>query len=58
MRTPLAWLNLWHDKPRTATAAAGTAFAVVLILMQLGFFKSIIHTATIVYDQLDFDVVI
>lgn len=58
MRTPLAWLNLWHDKPRTATALAGTAFAVVLILMQLGFFKSIIHTATVVYDQLEFDVVL
>jgi putative ABC transport system permease protein len=56
MRTPLAWLNLRHDKTRTATALAGTAFAVVLILMQLGFFKSILHTATVVYDQLEFDV--
>ena len=58
MRTPLAWLNLRHDKTRTATALAGTAFAVVLILMQLGFFKSILHTATVVYDQLEFDVVL
>jgi len=58
MRTPLAWLNLRHDKTRTATALAGTAFAVVLILMQLGFFKSILHTATVVYEQLDFDVAI
>jgi putative ABC transport system permease protein len=58
MRTPLAWLNLWHEKGRTATALAGTAFAVVLVLLQLGFFKSTLFTATILYDQLDFDVVI
>jgi putative ABC transport system permease protein len=58
MRTPLAWLNLWHDKGRTATALAGTAFAVILVLMQLGFFKSTMFTATILYDQVDFDVVL
>jgi len=58
MRTPLAWLNLWHDKSRTATALAGTAFAVILVLLQLGFFKSVLFTATILYDQVDFDVVI
>ncbi|MBA4018415.1 MAG: hypothetical protein C0483_14710 [Pirellula sp.] len=58
MRTPLAWLNLLHDKGRTATAMAGTTFAVVLVLMQLGFFTSVLKTARIVYDDLDFDVVI
>jgi putative ABC transport system permease protein len=58
MRTPLAWLNLWHEKGRTATALAGTAFAVILVLLQLGFFKSTLFTATILYDQLDFDAVI
>ena len=58
MRTPLAWLNLLHDKGRTATAMAGTSFAVVLVLMQLGFFTSVLKTARIVYDDLDFDVVI
>lgn len=58
MRTPLAWLNLWHDKTRTATALAGTAFAVVLVLMQLGFFRSVLKTARIVYDDVKFDVVI
>lgn len=58
MRIPLAWLNLQHDKTRTATALAGTTFAVVLVLMQLGFFRSVIHTAGVVYQELDFDVVI
>lgn len=58
MRTPLAWLNLWHDKARTLTALAGAAFAVILVLMQLGFFRSVLHTASVLYDQLQFDVVI
>lgn len=58
MRTPLAWLNLWHEKARTLTAVAGTAFAVVLVLMQLGFFGAVVRTATLVYDQIEFDVVL
>jgi len=31
---------------------------VVLILMQLGFFRAVVHTASIAYQPLDFDVVI
>jgi putative ABC transport system permease protein len=58
MHTPLALLNLWNDKPRTAVALLGTAFAVVLVLMQLGFFRSVLHTASILYDQLEFDVAV
>lgn len=58
MRTPLAWLNLWHDKARTLTALSGAAFAVILVLMQLGFFRSVLHTASVLYDQLKFDVVL
>lgn len=58
MHIPLAWLNLRHDRTRTATALAGTTFAVVLVLMQLGFFRSVLHTAGVVYEELDFDVVI
>ncbi|HEV3004063.1 MAG TPA: ABC transporter permease DevC [Pirellulales bacterium] len=58
MKTPLAWLNLRHDKTRTVVAVAGVAFAVVLVLMQLGFLHSAERTATQVYDQLDFDVLI
>lgn len=58
LRTPLAWLNLVHDKARTAVALAGVAFAVVLILMQLGFLGSVTTTATMIFDRLKFDVVI
>ncbi|MBX7167785.1 MAG: ABC transporter permease DevC [Pirellulales bacterium] len=58
LRTPLAWLNLVHDKARTAVALAGVAFAVVLILMQLGFLGSVTTTATMIYDRLKFDVLL
>ena len=58
MRTPLAWLNLLHNKVRTLIAVAGVGFAVVLIFMQMGFYGSVESTATIVYGSLDFDVVI
>ena len=57
MNTPLTWLNLMHNKARTIVAIAGVAFAVVLILMQLGFLGSVWTTATMIYDQLDFDIV-
>jgi putative ABC transport system permease protein len=58
MRIPLAWLNLMHSKMRTVLAAAGVAFAVVLIFMQLGFLGSAQQSATLVFDALDFDVLL
>ena len=58
MRIPLAWLNLVHGKTRTALAVAGVAFAVVLIFMQLGFLGSAEQSATLVFDSLDFDVLL
>jgi putative ABC transport system permease protein len=58
MRTPLAWRNLVHQKVRTLIAVAGVVFAAVLILMQLGFLSSVQGTATLLYDQLDFDLLL
>jgi len=58
MRTPLAWKNLTHNKMRTAVAVAGVTFAVVLMFMQLGFLGSIETTVTMIYDALDFDLVL
>ncbi len=58
MRTNLAWRNLVHETARTAVAAAGVSFAVVLIFMQLGFFRSLERSATLLYDTLDFDLCI
>jgi len=58
MKTPLAWLNLTHNKLRTFVAGAGVTFAVVLVFMQLGFLGSVRATASMIYDALDFDLVI
>lgn len=58
MKTPLAWLNLMHDKARNAVAVAGVGFAVLLILMQLGFYSSVLQTATIIQDHLVFDLML
>jgi len=58
MRTPLAWLNLVHNKPRTAVAIAGITFSVILIFMQLGFLGAVGKTATMVYDGVDFDIAV
>ena len=58
MRTPLAWHNLAHHKVRTAAAVAGVTFAVVLIFMQLGFRGTTEKTASLLYEALDFDVLI
>src|SRR2546427_9510361 len=58
MKTPLAWLNLVHQKKRTLVAVAGVAFAALLVFMQLGFFGAAESTATIVYDQLNYDIIL
>src|SRR5262249_16542319 len=39
-------------------AIAGVAFAVTMVLLQLGFYQAVKITATDVYEQLDFDVVL
>ncbi|MEM9659334.1 MAG: FtsX-like permease family protein [Planctomycetota bacterium] len=58
MRTPLAWKNLVHNKVRTLVALAGVGFAVILIFMQLGFKGAVRKTATQIYDELDFDLLL
>lgn len=58
MKTPLVLINLWHEKLRTVVAIFGVAFAVVLMLMQLGFLNSVSLTATLLYDELNFDIVL
>jgi putative ABC transport system permease protein len=52
---PLGWLQLWNRKMRFLVALAGIGFAVMLILMQLGFRASLFDSAvrwqkTFVYD--------
>jgi putative ABC transport system permease protein len=56
MRTPIAWLNLWHEQVRLGVAIAGVAFADMLIFMNLGFLGSVAETATMMYDKIDADI--
>lgn len=58
MKTPLAWRNLVHDKSRTAVGVGGVAFAVFLVLMQLGFLGAVETTATAIYGALEFDLLL
>ncbi len=58
MRTPLALLNLRHQLARTLVSMAGVGFALLLVFMQLGFQGAVSHTATNVYENMQFDLVI
>lgn len=55
---PLGWLQLWHRKLRFVVALAGIAFAVMLILMQLGFRSSLFDSAVRWHHAFVYDVAI
>jgi putative ABC transport system permease protein len=54
----LARLNLLHQRIRTLISLAGVAFAVLLIFSQLGFLGAVDETATLLFDKLDFDLLL
>jgi len=54
----LAWSNLAHKRKRTALAAGGVAFAVTLIFMELGLLGGVGRTATMLFDKLNFDLLL
>ena len=56
MKPPLAWLQLWKQKARFAVALSGVGFAVVLIMMQLGFRESMFASATRYQARLLYDI--
>jgi putative ABC transport system permease protein len=58
MKTQLAFHNLAHNRVRTAIAVAGVSFAVSLVFVQLGFLGGVRKTATLIYDALEFDIVL
>jgi putative ABC transport system permease protein len=58
VKTPLAWHNLVHDRLRTLVALAGVAFAVTLVFLQLGTYGAVLSTATLIYSQLDYDLML
>src|SRR5262249_14337968 len=52
---PLAWRNLAESKVRLAASVAGTAFAVTLMFMQLGFRGALLDSMVAVIRSLDGD---
>lgn len=58
MQSELAWANITHNKARTAAGVSGVAFAIVLLFMQLGFYDTSYRSATLLFDQMDFDIVL
>jgi putative ABC transport system permease protein len=49
---------LLHDRPRLLTSIGGVAFAVLLMLVQMGFRNSLVDSATALVARLDADVII
>src|SRR5262245_16038448 len=53
---PLGWLQLWHKPVRLAVAVAGIAFAVLLILMQLGFRSALFESTLRFHERFAYDI--
>ena len=53
---PLAWLQLSREKLRLLVALAGVAFAVVLILMQLGFREALFDSSVRFHRAMIYDI--
>jgi putative ABC transport system permease protein len=54
-RVPLAWRNLVADKKRLLRSSAGIAFAVLLMLVQLGFERAFFEASLATVEELDGD---
>ncbi|RMF22849.1 MAG: ABC transporter, partial [Cyanobacteria bacterium J083] len=58
MKTPLAWLQLAHEKTRLAVALAGIGFADMLMFVQLGFQAALFDSNLRLPSNLDADIVL
>jgi putative ABC transport system permease protein len=56
MKTPLAWLQLSHEKIRLLVALAGISFADILMFMQLGFRDALFDASTKLHRYLEGDI--
>jgi putative ABC transport system permease protein len=56
MAIALGWMQLKHQKVRLLVAVSGIAFAVVLILMQLGFRASLLDSSVRYLEVLRYDI--
>ena len=57
-RTPLAWLNLTHDRVRFGLFILGIVFAVVLMYMQIGFRNALLDSNTLLPTNLNADLIL
>jgi putative ABC transport system permease protein len=55
---PLAWRNLLQSKTRLLVGILAISFAVALVFMQLGLLGAVMKSAALLYDILDFDIVL
>lgn len=55
---PLAWAQLRREKKRVAAAIAGITFAVMLMLVQLGFEEALMASAGVHVNALDCDLIL
>lgn len=58
MRTPLAWLNLTHDRRRLGLALAGVGFAVLLMCMELSFRQALFDSTVAVIRHMNADLIV
>jgi putative ABC transport system permease protein len=54
----LARLNLLYQRIRTLISLAGVGFAALLIFTQLGFLGAVDQTATLLFDKVEFDLLL
>ncbi len=54
----LAWFNLKYSLGASFLAILGSGFAVLLAFVQLGILGSVLNGAVLVYEQLDFDLIL
>jgi putative ABC transport system permease protein len=52
----IGWLQLRHKPLRLLVALAGIAFAVLLIMMQLGFRSALFESAVRFHERMDYDI--
>jgi putative ABC transport system permease protein len=57
-KTPLAWLNLTHDRRRFALSLAGVGFAVVLMFVEMGFYNALLDATVALIKRFDADLVL
>jgi putative ABC transport system permease protein len=53
---PLGWLQLKHKPLRLVVALSGISFAVLLIMMQLGFRSALFESAVRFHERFDYDI--